>query len=773
MKSLLTTLLCCLLCGSWLSAQNLALCLDRNQEDFVQLLTAGTPLAGDPATFTVECWLNNRNTSLTQFRRLFSFGGPGTRIEVGELAGQLTYFINSGSVASVAPLPANTWTHLALVRNGSQLEFYLDCTLVGTATLAASTTFTIDFFRLGRWPGGFANNADWDGFVDEIRLWSTARTVTDICSHQYCPLSCNESGLVSHWTFDNDGAVAFGNNTGLTQVLDCSPNGNHGTLTNFVLNSTCSNWVANAAPVVSPALHDLTLDIRDYPYRNVSLTGICEGEPIHICLDDSGQTPGPYANVSVQWEFSDDGGTSWNPVGTPSFQDFCFPVQPGEIQVPCPGNTDGFVNRKYRAISTATGPNGNQCDYVSTEYDLQICCPIGGANLTVQPSGPFCEGDVVNFQVDLNPNDPFVATPGPNVTIDWFFDGAALPAFANQTSFNFGPWTAPFPPLGVPGSYCFQAEVRNCQGKLATFEQCVTVDPQPVCGTIDAFPFGAPQNLTPVSTNPLVYEICPGNDAVVAIDLPFQYCIPEWQYTFTDPATGSPTWVSMGTSNSQQNTNILPSHLWPASATSIYYRIQCNPLSMPSGCDPCFSNYVEIRLIPAPATPLIAGSNQECLEDMPTSLSISNPNTGLTYTWYHDGLVFGNGTSINALESGCYWVEATDGCHTAVSAQHCIEVCETIARLSCPLVPNECACLGDPITLTACGSEHTCSGNSGSSLQYEWFIDGVSQGPASAVCDLTHTPPAAGSTYVVTVKDPVTGCVGTATRTVVPCDKNQ
>ena len=780
MRTLFSVLLCCCLVGPWIHAQNLALCLDRNQEDYVRLPTIGTPLDNNPSTFTVEGWLNDRNTTINHFRRIFSFGGPNvgsgnTRFEVGVQAGQLNFFSNLTGRIVLAPVAANTWTHLAVVKTSTQIDFYLDCAIVGSIPFASSN-YDFDFFYLGRWPGGIAPNADWDGFVDDVRLWSTARTSTDICDALYCPLSCNEGFLVANWTFDNDGATAAGNNSSLGQVLDCSPNANHGNLLNFPANGNCSNWVNSGAPLAFPALHNLGLEIRDYPQRTNLLTGICDGDPVHFCLDDNGQTPGPYSNVTVRWEESDDGGLNWNTVTSSAFVDFCFPVWPGEITVPCPGNNNGFVDRKYRAVTITTGPTGAQCDHISEEYDLQICCPISGANPILLPGNMFCEGESVNFTVDLNPTDIFVANPGPNVTIDWFYVDPSgrtpLPAYANQTTFSFPTWTAPFPPGGVPTQYCFEAEVRNCQGKLEVFPICWTVDPQPVCGTIEGAPIGSPQNLTLLSSNPLVYEICPGNDALLQIAAAFQYCIPQWQYSFTP---GNPTsWVNMGFSGSVQNTNVLPgnSYPWPVGATSIFYRIQCNPLSNPSACDPCFGNIVEIQLKPSPALPMIIGPTQECLENAPVTLSISNIDPTLTCTWYHDGLQVGTGTSIMTSEAGCYWVEASNDCQTVQSTQHCLDICETIARISCPLPPNECANPGVDITLSACDSENTCSGNTGTTLTYEWFVNGVSQGPPSTTCTFMHTPATGGTSYSVVVTDPATGCVGTAVRDVTPCDQN-
>ncbi|MEM1214111.1 MAG: LamG-like jellyroll fold domain-containing protein [Bacteroidota bacterium] len=762
----------------WLNAQN-ALRFDGNG-DWVNLSLTGTSLATPDPDFSLSLWFQTETTSTNpscsgNFRRLLSLGGPSTRFEIGDCGPDLRIFYafpgDNLSPTIMAGLTNDTWYHLCLVKLGNSLQVFLDNTLIYTRTINASSPLLFDLFRLGHWPGGGTPNQDWLGTVDELQLYDAALNPADLCAARFCPASGNEANLFAYWTFDDPSIVPGGNNTAITQVTDYSAAGtNVGTFATpatspFALTGATSNFVANNAPVVFPALHDLGLEIRDYPYRNNLLPGICDGEPIHVCLDDNGQTPGPYSNVTVQWEQSDDSGASWGAVPSPDFIDFCFPVQPGQITVPCAGSTTGFVDRKYRAVSTVTGPTGEQCDYVSEEYHLQICCPITGANPTISPAGPFCEGETADFQVVLNPSDLFVANLGANVTVDWFFKDPAsgrtpLPTYANQLSFTYPTWTAPFPPGGTPGSYCFEAEVRNCQGKLATFDICVTVDAQPVCGTIEGSPLGSPQNLTLLSTNPRVYEICPGNDAKLEIASPFLYCIPQWQYSFDQLA-----WTDMGLSNTIQNLNVIPGHHypWPAGADRVYYRIQCNPLSMPSACDPCFSDTVELRLQPTPAVPLISGPTQVCVEDLPATLTISNPAAGYTYTWYHDGLAVGTGPNLLTSDGGCYWVEATNGCHSVTSAQHCLDLCETIARISCPLAPNECAQAGQPITLSACSSENTCSGNTGNALTYQWSTGDIT-------CTITDTPPASGATYSVTVTDPVTGCVGVAQRTVVPCD---
>lgn len=777
----IASICCVLLLGilPWAQAQPFNALHFDGDDDAVTLSLAGTPLAGNPSDFSAKVWFQSQETTTNtncsgNFRRLLSFGGTGSRLELGVCGPDLNLFLQIPGQAIVGPvafgsIAANSWNHLALVRSGGQLIVYLNCVPVFTQPITGTPNFNA--FYLGRWSGGnTVPPQEWLGAADELSLWSTPLTQAEICACQNCPLSGNESGLQAYWTF-NEGN-AGGSNTALTQVTDFSPNGNNGTLSaSFSLTGPASNFITSTAPITYPALHDIDFEIRDYPSRNNLVSDICSGDPAHFCLTQSGAAPGPFNNVSVQWEYSDDAGASWLTLVSPPFTDFCFPVLPGVLTIPCSSSTDGFEDRKYRAVMTVTNTmTGDLCEYISPEQDLQICCPISPATVALNPSGPYCEGATETFTATLNSPDPFIQTPGPNVTLNWYYND---PIAGTRTLIGSGSssvtHTVTFPQVPGVTDFCFEVDVTNCNGKMETFSACIPVDPEPECGTIDACPLGSPQNLMPFDlSNPahLVYEICPGNDAIVCQDMQFNDCIPQWQYTFTDPVVATPSdWVNMGLSNTTQNTNILPSHLWPAGQTSIYYRIQCNPLSDPSGCEPCFSNIVEIRLKSAPAAPIIAGPTQVCLENTPVTLSISNVAAGLTYTWYHDGLSVGTGMSIVISESGCYWVEAFDGCFTVTSQQHCVEVCETIAKISCPLPPNECALPNQPVSLSACGSVNTCSGNTGSALQYQWSTGDTG-------CNISVIPAIGGSTYSVTVTDPATGCVGVASRTVVPCDAN-
>lgn len=775
-KLILLAALISLLFGARAYGQNMALDFDGNDDDvFLDLTT--TPLMTDASTFTVDLWFKSTTVPgglpcpMEYRSMLYLLGGPSFLYEIGECGGLLQFSQFPGPITNqvATPIPGanilpNQWQHLRITHDNGTLEIYLDCTLVHSQTVPPLAGLVE--FSLAEYTGLNVSTAEhFAGRMDDVRIWTNVRDPL-ACDEIFCPLAGNEPGLLAHWTFDQ--GTGGGNNTTITQATDATGNGNDGVLANFALTGGQSNFVNDGGSFVAPDLNGLQLKISDYPYRTGPLTSICSGEPAHFNLTlPDGSTPGPYGNVTVVWQFSADAGASWNTLTSPPFTDFSFPILPGVLTIDCDTSSAGFEDRLYRAAIEVTDPaTGRTCDYLSEEAPLRICCPISPATVTVAPATPLCEGESVTFQVGLQSSDPFVTTPGPNTTINWTVTDptgtTTPPGSQNSTAFSYN-YTAPA--VSAQSQVSFAVTVTNCNGKSETFQQNVTIDPEPECGIIEGLPLGAPQNLRLVSPLPnLVYEICPGQDAILGIDpaQPFNNCIPEWQYTF-DLAQ---PWTSLGVSNTVQNTNILPSHLWPPAATKIYYRIQCNPLSNPSGCDPCFSNLITIQLTGQPPVATIAGSTEECKEDLPTLLSVNNPVAGLNYTWVWNGLPVGTGTTHQATRGGCYVVETANDCFTTVSAPHCLNVCEVIAILSCPITPNECAQLGEKVILDAIDSYSTCDP---ATLTYAWYLDGTLV-PGVTGSQFSFTPPAAGNTVKVVVTDTVRGCMGMTERTVIPCD---
>lgn len=95
-------------------------------------------------------------------------------------ATNLDYYNNSSNNITVST-SVNTWYHLVTVHDGASLEVWLNGTSLGTTTVSPpknniGQNLTIGAYR----PGGF--NYNWDGKLDEIGIWNTALTSTQVQS---------------------------------------------------------------------------------------------------------------------------------------------------------------------------------------------------------------------------------------------------------------------------------------------------------------------------------------------------------------------------------------------------------------------------------------------------------------------------------------------------------------------------------------------------------------------------------------------------------------
>ena len=128
------------------------------------------------------------------------------------------YGISSGQLQPT--LNVGEWTHLATVYDGTTLTLYINGEEYGSTS--ASFNFTDTKFQLGL---PLNSESHFNGKVDDVRIWNTARSAEEISSNYQQTLSGTETGLVGYWNFDID-------NSGSTTIADLTGNGNDGTLIN-------------------------------------------------------------------------------------------------------------------------------------------------------------------------------------------------------------------------------------------------------------------------------------------------------------------------------------------------------------------------------------------------------------------------------------------------------------------------------------------------------------------------------------------------------------
>ena len=201
--------------------------------------------------FTIEAWV--RPTSGIFSRIVFAQFSTSNfaALSTGGTANIYFYVVAGGinySISTTANLPLNQWTHVAArwtAATQSVTVFFNGVQQAGTGG-GTSSTGTSGLMTIGTRPGGAQY---FPGNIDEVRIWSEARSLCEIQSNMNRHFTGPETNLVSFYDFNH--GVAGGNNAGVTTLTDYSGTSNNGTLTNFALTGTTSNWVASAADITS------------------------------------------------------------------------------------------------------------------------------------------------------------------------------------------------------------------------------------------------------------------------------------------------------------------------------------------------------------------------------------------------------------------------------------------------------------------------------------------------------------------------------------------
>ncbi len=201
--------------------------------------------------FTVEAWVYPRTAVFSRiFYAQFATNNFAT-VSTGGTANIYFYVIVNGttySVATSANMPLNQWTHVTARWTASTLtpQVFYNGVLQTGINGGTSSTGTSGLTVLGSRPGGAQY---FPGSMDEVRLWSEARTQCEISNNYMHSITGVQPNLVMNYDFNQ--GVPAGNNTGVITLPDNSGNGYNGTLSNFTLTAATSNWIASTATVTT------------------------------------------------------------------------------------------------------------------------------------------------------------------------------------------------------------------------------------------------------------------------------------------------------------------------------------------------------------------------------------------------------------------------------------------------------------------------------------------------------------------------------------------
>ncbi|MCY0154081.1 Ig-like domain-containing protein [Hoeflea alexandrii] len=166
------------------------------------------------SAYTLEAWVRNDAPSLSiHSTTIMEFSNDNPYLGLTP-AGHL-YLWNSGASSST-PLPRGEWVHVAATVDAGVSKLYVNGAHVATGTAPSSS-------GTGLGIGHNNNDTGWVGLIDEVRVWTVARTEAEIVAAKDIQLTGNEAGLEGYWTF-NEGSGGT--------TADLTGNGHTGALTN-------------------------------------------------------------------------------------------------------------------------------------------------------------------------------------------------------------------------------------------------------------------------------------------------------------------------------------------------------------------------------------------------------------------------------------------------------------------------------------------------------------------------------------------------------------
>ena len=214
-------------------------------------------------TMTIECWFkttdtNNQDPTANFVSRWITGGVNAQFMFFMNASGQVGFWADGvGSVQSTLSYKDTQWHHAAVTFNSGVFNLYIDGVNIQTSTHTTNLLNNNSTIRLiiGNDDAGYIdqyNNTDrqFRGSIADVRIWNVVRTPTEIFNNYAIQLIGNETGLLFYNKLDQ-GTVGA-NNSGITTTTNnMLSGGNTGTLVNFALSGTTSNWVAGPEPRIT------------------------------------------------------------------------------------------------------------------------------------------------------------------------------------------------------------------------------------------------------------------------------------------------------------------------------------------------------------------------------------------------------------------------------------------------------------------------------------------------------------------------------------------
>ncbi len=165
------------------------------------------PSLNPTAAFTFEAWVSVstaggsvcRSIAGKNFTETWWVGVCGTTLR--------SYLKGTPSLRDGGVVPANRWTHVAVVFNGTQRLHYVNGELVASFAETGPLPTNTAAMRIA---GDVAFQVPPTGSIDEVRLWNVARTTAQIRAAINVAVNTAQPGLVAVWPLDGNASDVIG-----------------------------------------------------------------------------------------------------------------------------------------------------------------------------------------------------------------------------------------------------------------------------------------------------------------------------------------------------------------------------------------------------------------------------------------------------------------------------------------------------------------------------------------------------------------------------------
>jgi len=166
---------------------------------------------GNPAGFnitnniTIDAWVKMMDVNGDQ-KIVTKFGdiADDDAYALQAINGEPQFLLNFGSswttVSAGMTMNAGEWYHVAGVYDGATMKIYVNGVEQNAIAQTGAFDISASSFKIGAWSGG----GNWNGSIDEVRVWDDARTQTELRENLHLTLKGSESNLLAYYQFNSD-----------------------------------------------------------------------------------------------------------------------------------------------------------------------------------------------------------------------------------------------------------------------------------------------------------------------------------------------------------------------------------------------------------------------------------------------------------------------------------------------------------------------------------------------------------------------------------------